>query len=309
MSTKILIVDDSRFARRHLEQVLRGSGVCEEVATAGDGGEALEALRAGEVDLVLCDVLMPGVDGFEFLARRQSEQLQVPVIMLTSEGAVESKVKCLEAGASDYLVKPFHDAELVARVKLHLQLKTLGDELMRKNEELARLACIDPLTDISNRRHFMDAFERELSRAVRHGFSLTLGMIDIDHFKRINDSYGHQVGDEALVLVVRRLRQALRAHDLLGRYGGEEFAVVFVNAGPDAALAGAERCRRVIAAEELEIAGRRLPITVSIGVVACTQPETTSIDELIRQADEALYLAKRRGRNRVVVAGETPTDP
>ncbi len=304
MPTTILIVDDSRFLQRHLEQVLERGGVCDRILLAGDGSEAIEVLGREDVDLVLCDVMMPEVDGFEFLSRQRAEleQRQIPVIMLTVEGAVESKVWCLEAGASDYLVKPFHDQELVARVKLHLQLKSLRDELKRMNRELTQLACRDALTRISNRRHFLESFHRELQRADRHRFGLVLAMIDIDNFKRINDDYGQRFGDQALTQVAERLRTALRDHDLLGRYGGEEFSVVFVDARPEAALAGAERCRSLIAGEKFAVEDRLFEITVSVGVAVASDPGVTTVDQLIQSADEALYAAKEQGRDRVVLA-------
>ncbi|MCP3964637.1 MAG: diguanylate cyclase [bacterium] len=304
MTASILIVDDSTFIQRHLEHVLTSNGICDEVLKAGDGQEAIEVLDSENVDLVLCDVQMPNVDGFELLRRKRAdlEEREISVIMLTVEEAVEAKVWCLEAGASDYLVKPFHDEELVARVRLHLQLKSLRDELRRKNKELGRLACLDSLTRVSNRRHFMESLRHELDRASRHGLSLVLGMIDIDHFKRINDTYGHRVGDQALELVASRLRDALRDHDLLGRYGGEEFAMVLVDVKPEGILVGAERCRRLIAEEEFQVEGHRLQITVSIGIAVSTEPDAGAVDELIQQADEALYAAKEQGRNRVVLA-------
>ncbi len=305
MATTILIVDDSRFLQRHLEQVLERGGVGDRILSAADGGEAIEVLGREDVDLVLCDVMMPEVDGFEFLARQKAEleRWQVPVIMLTVEGAVESKVWCLEAGASDYLVKPFHDEELVARVKLHLQLKSLRDELRCVNRRLTELACRDSLTRISNRRHFLDSLRRELNRADRHRSSLVLAMIDVDHFQRINDNHGPQSGDQALAQVAERLQAALRDHDLLGRYGGEEFAVAFVDVAPEAALAGAERCRSLIAGETFAVADRRFELTVSVGVAVATDPGATTVDGLIQRADQALGAAKEQGRDRVVLAG------
>ncbi len=304
MPATILIVDDSRFLQRHLEQVLERGDVCDRILLAADGGEAIEVLSREDVALVLCDVMMPGVDGFEFLSRQRGEleRRQIPVIMLTVEGAVESKVWCLEAGASDYLVKPFHDEELVARVKLHLQLKSLQDELKGMNRELAKLTCLDSLTRIANRRHFLESFRHELKRADRHRFAVVLAMIDVDYFRRINDRHGRRFGDRALAKVADRLRTTLRDYDLLGRYSGEQFAVVFVNARPEAALAGAERCRSLIAGEQFAVEDRLFEITVSVGVAVAPDPAATTVDQLIRQAGEALGAAKQQGRDRVVLA-------
>ena len=304
MPSTILIVDDSRFLQRHLELVLERGGVGDRILSAADGGEAIEVLEREDVDLVLCDVMMPEVDGFEFLSRQRAEleRRQIPVVMLTVEGAVESKVWCLEAGASDYLVKPFHDDELVARVKLHLQLKSLREELGQVNRELTELACRDSLTRIFNRRHFLESLGHELKRAVRHRFALVLARIDIDNFYRVNDRYGRPFGDQALARVAERLRSALRDHDLLGRYGGEEFAVAFVDARPEAALAAAERCRRLIGGEKLAVEDRLLELTISVGVAVADDPGATTADELIRKAGRALDAAKAQGRDRVVLA-------
>ncbi len=304
MTTTILIVDDSKFLQHHLQLVLERSSVCEKILLADDGGEAIEVLGREDVDLVLCDVMMPDVDGFEFLSRQKAEleRREIPVIMLTVEGGVESKVWCLEAGASDYLVKPFDDQELVARVKMHLQLKTLRDELKRMNQELAELACLDSLTRVSNRRHFLETCEQELRRAASHGTSLIVGMIGIDDLQRFNDEHGNEIGDRILSYVAQKLRSALRDYDILARYRGGDFAVVFVDAKPEAAMVGAERCRSQIADEKFQIEDQQLGITISVGVAVTSDPEADSVEQLIHKADEALSSAREQGHNQVVLA-------
>ncbi len=302
MPTTILIVDDVKYFQYHIQVVLESSGICEKTLVAADGCEAIEVLGREDVDLVLCDVMMPQVDGFEFLSRQKDEleRREIPVIMLTAEGGVDSKVWCFEAGASDYLVKPFDDVELVARVKLHLQLKTLRAELKRTNQELAELACLDSLTRVSSRRHFLESLGRELRRAAHHVSGLVLAKISIDGFQRVNDDHGRQIGDQALAQVAQRLRSSLRDYDLLARYRGGEFAVVFVDAKPEAALVGAERCCRLVAGERFKIEDQQLEITISVGLVVTSGAD--SVDELIQRADEALCAAKEQGRNRVVLA-------
>ncbi|MCP4200557.1 MAG: diguanylate cyclase [bacterium] len=301
---KVLVIDDSRVARRYLETVLLKSGVCRLVLLAESGREGMSLLREHDVDLVLSDVNMPGLSGFDFLTRMRADRAfaEIPVIMLTGEQSFQSKLRCLESGASDYLLKPFADEELVARARIHLQLKGLQDELRSKNEQLSELAHLDSLTGIPNRHSFFESLERELGRAQRQRQPLTLGMIDIDHFKRVNDERGHLCGDQALVRTAELLKSGLRNYDLLGRYGGEEFATLFVDAGAEVAMIIAERCRRRVAESPFVLDGRKLNITVSIGLALALEPEPGMLTELISRADEALYMAKHRGRNQVVLA-------
>ncbi len=304
MPATVLIVDDAKYFQYHIRVVLESSGVCEKTLVAANGGEAIEMLGREQIDLVLCDVMMPEVDGFEFLSRQKAEleRREIPVIMLTVDGGVDSKVWCLEAGASDYLVKPFDDRELVARVKMHLQLRSLRSELKRINKDLAELACVDSLTRVSSRRHFLDSLGRELRRAASRDASLVLAMIGIDDLRLVNDNHSHQIGDQLLARVARRLRSALHDYDLLTRYRGGDFAVVFVDAEPEAALVNAEHCRRLIAGEAFQIEGRQLEVTVSIGVVVTTDTGVATVDQLIRDADEALSAARERGCNQMLKA-------
>ena len=310
MKPSVLVIDDSALVRKYLGNALRRSGICREVLVAEDGQKGLEILNREPVDLVLCDVVMARVDGFEFLSLKKESPSHdsVPVIMLTSDQELESKIRCLDAGASDYLVKPFHDEELIARAKIHLKIKDLQDQLRLKNEELGQLACLDSLTGIANHDHFIKTLKRELSRADRDGDPVALAMVDIDYFKKVNDTHGHLVGDQALLGVVSHLSEAVREHDSVGRYGGEEFGIVLVNADSQGAFEAAERCRRRIEQNPIQIDELSLPITVSIGVAATSNPSHQTAMELVARADKALYLAKSQGRNRVVVS-ETSDSP
>ncbi len=301
---KILVIDDSRVARLCVEMVLLKNGVGDEILLAESGRQGMDLLQEHDVDLVLSDMNMPGLSGFDFLTEMRADPMfaGIPVIMLTGEESFQSKLRCLESGASDYLLKPFADEELVARARIHLQLKSLQDELRRKNRQLSELAQLDSLTGIANRHCFFESLERELGRAQRQGSPLTLGMIDIDHFKRVNDDCGHLCGDQALVRTAELLKGGLRNYDLLGRYGGEEFAAVFVDSGVDVAMMIAERCRRRVAESPFALDGRELNITVSIGLAFASEPVPGMSTELISRADEALYMAKHRGRNQVVLA-------
>ena len=245
---------------------------------------------------------MPGLDGFAFLERFKAwpRDADVPFIVLTGQDAVDKKVRALEAGASDYLTKPFEPAELIARAKVHLKLKALQDELKEANERLSVLAVTDPLTGLFNRRHFVDLLGRELDRARRHDASLALLVLDVDHFKAINDTHGHQAGDRVLEAIARKLEASLRRHDVIARYGGEEFVVLLPETGRTEAAAAGEKLRDAIAGAPFrETAG--IPVTVSIGAATFPDRGIEDADDLLKRADDALYRAKAWGRDRVAM--------
>ena len=299
----VLVIDDSLVARRYLEKVLLDSGISRRVLLADSAESGIRLLRRAAVDLILCDVNMQGLGGFEFLklAAADRKLCQIPVIMLTAEQELESKVDCLASGASDYLTKPFAASELIARARIHLQLKSLRDELQRKNKQLSELARLDPLMGISNRRDFFQSLGRELNRAQREKRPLSVAMVDVDHFKEVNDRHGHIGGDRALVEVAKRLRGALRDYDLLGRYGGEEFAIACIDTGAEEALRIAERCRRRVADHPLDVGGIDCSLTVSVGIATAWSVNSDTLTDLVSNADSALYRAKALGRNRVVL--------
>lgn len=302
-----LIVDDSRVVRESLRRVLVARGLFDEVLEAADGTEALDVLAreiAGGIDLVLCDLVMPGVDGFQLLARLQADRrlADVPVIVLTGQDDLETKVQALESGASDYLIKPFADAELVARVKVHRNLKLLREELQEANERLRELAIRDPLTGVFNRRHWRGLLLRELERCRRYRRPVSVVMADVDHFKSVNDRHGHVAGDLVLTRVARTLLEGVRHHDSVGRFGGEEFVVLLPETGIEAAAAVAERLREAVAALAFDgLEDLRVHLSLGVAEGRCTTPEEGDI--LVAAADEALYEAKRAGRDRVVAAG------
>ncbi len=305
MSNTVLIIDDSETVQHRVQRALADKGLFSKFLLASDGVDGFKLLLGNPVDLILCDVIMPGIDGFKFLQLKQSkpEFSEIPVIMLTGQEDVRAKVKGLEAGASDYLTKPFDDEELVARVRVHLKIKNLQDELKDKNVRLEELSNTDGLTRITNRRHFMEMFEIEFLRAERYRTSLALTMVDLDHFKQINDRHGHLVGDQALIAVAKVLREGLRKFDVVARYGGEEFVLLL----PETDLAGAqivaERYRKRIEEAQVTAGSARIRLTASLGVAVFPRDGVAGIDDLIRIADQALYEAKSKGRNRVVAAG------
>lgn len=299
-----LIIDDSPLVRETLRRVLLREELCDEVLEAADGAEALELLEgavAERLELVLCDLVMPGVDGFGFLeeyaARPRLEG--IPVIVLTGRDELNAKVAALESGAADYLTKPFEDAELVARVRVHQKTKRLRDELEEANARLRELALRDPLTDLFNRRHWRHVLELELERCRRHGRPLAVAVADVDHFKRVNDRYGHGVGDRVLVAVARAFETEVRAQDSVARLGGEELGVLLPETGLEEAEAVAERLREAVAA--LSFDGLpELSVRTSLGVAAVAEVGGRSAGALTAAADRALYAAKDAGRDRVV---------
>jgi two-component system, cell cycle response regulator len=304
-----LIVDDSLTIRRGLRLSLERLGLFDAFIEAKDGAEALEVAMPGgavfsgpEVDVVLCDLVMPGIDGFAFLERfKQSPKYaDVPVIVLTGQDAVDKKVRALEAGASDYLTKPFEPAELGARVKVHLHIKKLQDDLRAANDRLHQLAITDPLTGLYNRRHYMELMETELDRSRRHQNLLSILMVDVDHFKAINDTHGHQVGDKVLEAIASALQDSLRRHDVIARCGGEEFVVMLPQTGRVEAAAVGEKLRERIGALDLPEADH-VPLSVSVGVACYPDQGVDAVDDLLKYADQALYRAKELGRDRVVM--------
>jgi len=304
MLRTLLIIDDSKLIRQQIHDILQDGQLFQRILQAKDGIEGFKLLVESDPDIILCDVEMPGIDGLKFLALLQSrEELRdKPVIMLTSHKDVDTKVRGLQSGASDYITKPFEPAELVARLRVHLQLKKLQDELKHSNRLLLELSQTDPLTRLYNRRHLIDVLNTELIRAKRHKANCSLVLADIDHFKTVNDRYGHQKGDEILVCVAELITDQLRPYDIAARYGGEEFCLVLPETSLEEAVEVAERIR--IKTENLQFSAESegLKLTISFGVTCYSGDLKETLDDLISRADKALYQAKEKGRNLVTAA-------
>ncbi len=303
MADSVLIIDDSEAVREKIIKTLEAQDLFSRFYQAEDGLEGFKKLMASPVDIVLCDLEMPRMDGFKFLGmmRGRPEIADTPVIILTGNEDRELKIKGLDQGACDFITKPFDPEELIARMKVHLKIKHLQDDLKRSNELLLELSNTDHLTGLFNRRFLIEALEKELQRSKRKDGVLSLFILDLDHFKRINDTYGHLQGDVVLQKVSLQLQKELRSYDVAARYGGEEFIAILPDTNLKEAFMVAERVRLSIQGMPLAAPLSGEKITASLGVSSLPNPSSDDIDGLLRSADEALYKAKESGRNKVVV--------
>jgi len=298
---KALVADDSPISRRMLEAALTKEGF--DVLPAVDGAEALRVLDQEDCPrLVILDWIMPQVDGLQVCRqiRQKPREPYIYLILVTAKGEQKEIIEGLESGADDYMTKPFDINELRARVRSGKRILELEEQLVSARELLRIQATHDSLTGLLNRGAVLVVLEREIARAARQGSPVAVISMDVDHFKQINDTYGHQTGDAVLKEVAQRMQVSLRAYDAIGRFGGEEFLVVLP--GCDAAVATkvAERILHRVSAESVSSSSGPISVTISLGV-ASTAPEPMPSSQLLRAADEALYAAKRNGRNRVEV--------
>ena len=292
----VLVIDDQAVNIRTVHQCLAPD---HEILMATSGEAGIDACRRQQPDLVLLDLVMPGLSGLEVALRLKEDPLTqaIPIIFVTASTDSDEESACWEAGAVDFVTKPFNPMTLRRRVQVHLALK-------RQAEMLQRMAYIDGLTEIPNRRYFNERFAAEVARARREGSALTLMLADVDFFKRYNDHYGHQAGDDCLRRVAAAFRRALqRPADFTARYGGEEFAVLAPGAGSAAAGRLADALRREVHALALPHAGSSAStiVSVSVGVVCVDAWQGQDLDGLLREADAQLYRAKAQGRDRACV--------
>ena len=302
---KILIADDDKLSRRILQTTLEKTGYV--VVAVEDGITAGRILC--EVDgprLAMLDWMMPGMDGLGVIraVRMRNEMPYVHMILLTSRQSKEDIIAGLEAGADDYLTKPFNPEELRARLRTSERILHLEDSLVKAREEMRFKATHDPLTCLWNRGMILDLLQREITRVRREGKdgAVTIVLGDVDHFKKVNDSYGHGVGDEVLREVACRLTDSVRSYDSVSRYGGEEFLIVLSGCHTELAIARAENIRRAIHDHPIDTEIGPVPVSMSLGIAGSDQWQELSAEQLIHEADIALYRAKETGRNRCVIA-------
>ncbi len=300
---RVLIADDSIVSRHLLDATLRKWGY--EVVVACDGVEAWDVLQAPDAPkLVILDWVMPGLTGPEVCRRvrehAKEKDTYTYILLLTSKSLKEDLIEGMEAGADDYITKPFDQHELKVRLRAGTRIIDLEQQLVTAREELREQATKDFLTRIWNRSSILDILQRELIRGGREQRPLGVVLADLDHFKSVNDSFGHFAGDAVLREFARRMQASMRQYDAIGRYGGEEFLVVLPGCDEEGTAAQGERMRHALAEEPMAINEDPHVVTCSFGAT-CWRPGVNADPEaLIRIADDALYDAKRKGRNRVV---------
>jgi len=308
---KILIADDDVVSRRMVQQVLERAGY-EVTQTSEGNAAAAELCHPNGPRMALLDWMMPGMDGPSVCqeVRRRREQPYVYLLLLTTRDDKEDVVAGLEAGADDYLKKPVHPAELLARLRTGRRILRLEDKLIRARDEMRFKATHDSLTSLWNRDFIFGVMDREIARARRQRTPVSLLICDLDHFKSVNDNYGHLVGDEVLREAARRILGCVRAYDSVGRYGGEEFLLVLTGCNAADTRKRAEHIRMAFGQTPFPTEKGPLKVTISIGVVCTDDFGFLGGEELLREADAALYEAKLSGRNRVGVAHpRTPPAP
>jgi diguanylate cyclase (GGDEF)-like protein len=308
MKYKILIADDEPSNVRILGELLKNEY---EIYVSGNGPETIQLAEQIVPDLILLDIMMPGLDGYgvcrELKSRKVTER--IPVIFVTARKKADDIVRGFEVGGRDYIQKPFYPQELHARVRTHIDLKKAQEQLIEDSamlEELNRqlatalekmevMARMDPLTGLANRRFLLERLEQETARTRRTGRPLSIAMVDVDNFKIINDSHGHECGDLILQRVARIMKESIRKEDMVARWGGEEFLLLFVETPLPEARMTAERIREKIASAAIDCGGVPVSLTVTIGV-AVYDP-ALGIDANIRKADDAMYRGKRLTKN------------
>jgi two-component system, cell cycle response regulator len=302
MSTpfRIVLIEDDPAIVRLLGKILGAKGM--EIIPCSTGAEGLDVLDRERWELCLLDRGLPDVDGIEICrhikadARFDARQ----VIMLTGYSSLDARVEALNLGADDYITKPFHPTELLARVNASRRVVEMQQQLVNMTRQLEEISARDHLTGIFNRRHFGATLAHAFDHSNRYRRPLSVALIDVDRFKDINDSFGHQAGDTVLAEVAKRFSGSVRSSDCLARYGGEEFVVLLPETQLEDAVSFGEKLRAAVASAPVPIAeGRALPVTVSVGAASLAHTQFNSPTEMIAAADQALYRAKRNGRNRV----------
>ncbi len=305
-SFPVLLAEDQEISRKLTEKILRKAGIS--VTSVENGKKALELFKKQFFPIILSDWMMPEMDGLELCRAIRSTKSTgyVFIILLTARDSKEDIIAGLEAGADDYLAKPFNPGELNARIKTGMRILDLERSLKEANERIKKLSIRDPLTGCFNRRYLNDQLSKDIKYALRYKHPLSLILCDIDHFKLVNDTYGHLTGDQVLIEFVNTIKKSFRNKiDWIARYGGEEFIVVLPETNIEGAKVLAERLRIKIFNQRIKTNNLEIKITASFGVAgfSChTQKEEITDSKLIAKADQLLYQAKEEGRNRIKAA-------
>lgn len=299
-SRKVLVVDDDDMNRTLVAKALEFEGY--QVRQADSGLAGLQVINEWKPHLVLLDVNMPGLNGLETLAKLRVRDEYVSVIFVSANSRTEDVIRGLDAGADDYVCKPFQVLELLSRVRSQLRIKDLNDSLQKANARLKELVDIDDLTGLFNMRSLYKRLDFELDRARRYGRSVAVIMMDLDRFKRVNDQHDHLFGSFVLTQVGKMIRDNIRKVDFAARYGGDEFLVVLTEINLEGATTFANRLRERIATTTFKNEYFSMDLTASLGL-ALANPNEEEVDAraMVRYADRALYNAKENGRNRVEV--------
>lgn len=306
---RILIAEDDPVSSRVLQAFLQKWGY--DIISVADGSEALQILeRQDHPRLAILDWMMPGMEGTQICraVRQETDRHYVYILLLTARTQREDVLIGLESGADDYLTKPFDAQELRARLHVGERILDLQDSLIAAREELLFQATHDQLTGTSNRGVVLNELRKEGSRQLREGGSFGVVMIDVDHFKFVNDKYGHICGDTVLREAAARMKKSVRPYDTVGRYGGEEFLIVVPASDAVGTLGLAERIRKAIESVPVATDSGDVHITASLGVAVSSSTRRFDPEMLLRLADDALYRAKEHGRNRSELAATPPED-
>jgi diguanylate cyclase (GGDEF)-like protein len=307
----ILVVDDQPANLKTLLSFLKLQHFHVRIATSGE--RALLALSEHPADIILLDVMMPDMDGFETCRRikENKESADIPIIFMTSLDSIDDKVIAFESGGVDYIIKPFQQVEILARINTHItlrkkeqELEKALDEVTRQKKLLEKLSRTDDLTGLYNRRHLNAVLEREFNRSKRHNSELSCLLLDLDFFKNINDSYGHEFGDTVIQASAAIIQDSIRSSDFAFRFGGEEFLILLPQTETEGAVQAAEKIRQRMEVKKITNGNISVTVEVSIGVSSFCQHHPAVRNDLIAFADKALYTAKNNGRNQVRIYGQ-----